>query len=323
MPRQPRIEFAGACYHVFNRGNYRQDLFTVGSAGPHFETTLFEACGRYGWRLHAYVLMSNHYHAALETAEPNLTTGMQWLQSTFANRFNRAVRQRGHVFQGRYKSLLIEDRAALLSVVNYIHLNPVRAVLVSVAHIPDYALSSFPKFFWRHARRPPCLTATDWLWEAGGLKPTLAGMRRYQGYLAHREEADPGQRDVLYRRLCRGWYIGTREGRRSLVLDKLATRSSKPASTQRRRYGEDAAEALLHKGLGCLSRTKADLQRDRKGAKWKVILACWIRQQTGISNRWLAEHVHLGAATGVSRLLQNERRRPRQRDLLWRKLAKC
>jgi hypothetical protein len=90
-----------------------------------------------------------------------------------------------------------------------------------------------------------------------------------------------------------------------LLLDKLATRSSKPASTQQRLYVEDTAEALFKKGLDCLDRTKADLQRDHKGAKWKVILACWIRQQTGISHRWLAEHVHLAAATGVSRLLQN------------------
>jgi len=323
MPRQPRIEFAGACYHALNRGNYRQDLFTVGSAGQRFETTLFEACARYGWKLHAYVLMGNHYHAALETAEPNLTTGMQWLQSTFANRFNRAVRQRGHVFQGRYKSLLVENSAALLSVVNYIHLNPVRAGLVSVAHLQDYALSSFPKFFRRRGRRPACLTAADWLWEAGGLKPTLAGMRCYQAYLAHREEADPGRRDELYRRLCRGWYIGTREGKRSLLLEKLATRSSKPASRQGSLYGEDAAEALLHKGLACLSRKKADLQRDRKGAEWKVILACWIREQTGVRNRWLAEHLHLGAAAGVSRLLQNKRKQPLQRNPLWRKLKKC
>lgn len=77
MPRPARIELADACYHILNRGNYRQHLFTVGSSGRRFEATLFEACERYGWKLHAYALMSNHYHLALETAEPNLTAGMQ------------------------------------------------------------------------------------------------------------------------------------------------------------------------------------------------------------------------------------------------------
>ena len=148
MPRQTRMESAGAFYHVLNRGNYRQEVFTVGQSGEQFERTLFEACGRFGWRLHAYVLMSNHYHLALETPEPNLAVGMQWLQSTFANRFNRIVQERGHVFQGRFKSLVVEDVSALLAVVNYIHLNPVRAGHVTVADLRDYAMSSFPKYFW-------------------------------------------------------------------------------------------------------------------------------------------------------------------------------
>ena len=105
MPRQTRMESAGAFYYVLNRGNYRQKVFTVGQSGEQFERTLFEACGRFGWRLHAYMLMSNHYHLALETPEPNLAVGMQWLQSTFANRFNRIVRERGHVFQGRVRGI--------------------------------------------------------------------------------------------------------------------------------------------------------------------------------------------------------------------------
>jgi len=323
MARQPRIESADACYHILNRGNYRQDLFAVGSSGQRFEETLFEACARYGWRLHGYVLMSNHYHLAVATPEPNLTAGMQWLQSTFANRFNRMACQRGHVFQGRYKALLVEDTSALLSVVNYIHLNPVRAGLLGAEDLRGYALSSFPKLFWRRGKRPACLTAADWLWEAGRLKLTPAGMRRYHEYLRYREEADPARREELYRRLCRGWYIGTREGKRSLLLDRLARRSSKSAGNSWRPYGEDAAEALLAKGLACLRKKEADLRQERKGADWKVILACWIRAQTGVKNRWLAEHVHLGAASGVSRLLQNKRNQSIERTSVWRRLKKC
>ena len=111
MPRKPRIEYEGAIYHVLNRGNYRDAIFSVDDvddSGKLFEETLFAACERFGWIVHAYVLLSNHFHVALETPEANLVRGMQWLQSTFGNRFNRLVRERGHIFQGRYKSLLIE-----------------------------------------------------------------------------------------------------------------------------------------------------------------------------------------------------------------------
>ncbi|MDX2109775.1 MAG: transposase [Verrucomicrobiota bacterium] len=88
MPRPLRMEFAGARYHVINHGNYRQDLFTLHRSGEAFEQTLFETCERFGWRIHANVLMSNHYHLCVETPEANLVVGMQWLQSVLANRFN-------------------------------------------------------------------------------------------------------------------------------------------------------------------------------------------------------------------------------------------
>ena len=78
MARSPRAEFAGARYHVINRGNYRQDLFTLHKTGEAFERTLLEAWQRFGWELSAYVLMINRFHLAIRTPEPNLCAGMQW-----------------------------------------------------------------------------------------------------------------------------------------------------------------------------------------------------------------------------------------------------
>ena len=104
MPRRLRMEQEGGLYHVINRGNYRRDLFeTVGSAEAFLET-LFEAAGRWRWRVHAYVLMRNHFHLAIETLEPTLGEGMHWLQSTLATRFNRFRQESGHLFQGRGRS---------------------------------------------------------------------------------------------------------------------------------------------------------------------------------------------------------------------------
>ena len=120
MARKLRLEFPGACYHVINRGNYRSDIFRTTGAKAAFEGCLFEACAKSGWILHAFVLMRNHFHLALETPEGNLVAGMQWLQATFANRFNQRRGERGHLFQGRYKALLVEEGGPLGQVGHYI-----------------------------------------------------------------------------------------------------------------------------------------------------------------------------------------------------------
>jgi REP element-mobilizing transposase RayT len=95
MPRKQRIEYPGAIYHVISRGNYRKELFLRQNTGEAFERCLFEVVDRCGWKLHAYVIMSNHFHLVVETPEPNLVVGMKWLQSTFATRFNRLRKERG------------------------------------------------------------------------------------------------------------------------------------------------------------------------------------------------------------------------------------
>jgi putative transposase len=100
MARKPKLEFAGAIYHVLSRGNNRKELFDEGSARL-FEETLFEAAAKCGWLLHASVIMSNHYHLAVETPEGNLVKGMRWLQGTFGICFHALGGERGHVFQSR------------------------------------------------------------------------------------------------------------------------------------------------------------------------------------------------------------------------------
>ena len=111
MARKLRLEYPGAMYHVLNRGNYRADIFLSEGSKHAFTKCLFETCEKAGWRLHAYIIMRNHYHLALETPGGNLVEGMRWLQSTYANRFNRLRKESGHVFQGRYHALIVEGRS--------------------------------------------------------------------------------------------------------------------------------------------------------------------------------------------------------------------
>jgi len=135
MARPLRVEFAGACYHVINRGNYRRGLFEGQGAAAAFERALGEAAERFQWRIHAYVIMSNHFHLALELTEPNLSEGMKWLQGTWIRRYNGFRRIVGRPFQGRYKAILAAPGHVFGQICHYIHLNPVRARLRS----PDRA----------------------------------------------------------------------------------------------------------------------------------------------------------------------------------------
>jgi REP element-mobilizing transposase RayT len=132
MPRAPRIEFAGALYHVMNRGNHRQRIFADNQDREMFLATLAETCKAAGWVVHGFVLMPNHYHLLIETVRPTLVKGMQWLNSTYTLRYNARHKQRGHLFQGRYKALLVdgEEGDYFLTVSDYIHMNPARAKMV-------------------------------------------------------------------------------------------------------------------------------------------------------------------------------------------------
>ena len=165
VSRRLRLQFPNARYHIINRGNFRHPIFSSAGAGQAFERTLDEAARRFRWLVHAYVVMSNHYHLALETPEPNLATGMHWLQTTFAVRHNRFRRRHGHLSQGRFKSLLIQDTAHLVRVIDYIHLNPVRAGIVPADRLLEYRAISLVCFAQGNAA--PWLVAKELLEVAG------------------------------------------------------------------------------------------------------------------------------------------------------------
>ncbi|MBM4332711.1 MAG: transposase, partial [Deltaproteobacteria bacterium] len=149
MARKPRIEFAGAVYHVISRGDRGEPIYQDDGDRCLFLQFLGEVCERTGWLIHAFVIMTNHYHLLLETPEANLVVGMKWLQGTYTQRFNLRHGFRGHLFQGRYKALLIdgEEPGHFLQASSYIHLNPVRAGLVKLNQpLKIYPWSSFPSY---------------------------------------------------------------------------------------------------------------------------------------------------------------------------------
>ena len=301
MARKPRLEFAGAIYHVISRGNYRKALFEDG-AGEAFEKTLFEVCAKCGWRLHAYVIMSNHYHLALETPEPNLVDGMRWLQGTFGIRFNAFHRERGHVFQSRYKSLVIEEGRPLLGLVNYIHLNPVRAGIVELGALRDFALSSFPKFF---ASKPPAALVRSRFLAALEFPDSASGMKHYARHLEFSEENDPDTRDKTSRRFCRGWAVASEEYRRE--LKRAYAEMDEPTGwggPEVAELREAKWEKLLSHAMISAGKSQKDALQDPKSAKWKIQIARQLRGSSTATNGWIAERLHMGHPTRVCNLVR-------------------
>jgi len=131
MARPLRIEFPGALYHVTSRGDRQEAIFVDDDDRHLFLRTLDEVVGRFDWLCHAYCLMTNHYHLLVETPEPNLSRGMRHLNGVFTQASNRRHDRGGHVFQGRFKSILVDRDGYLLELTRYIVLNPVRGGMVA------------------------------------------------------------------------------------------------------------------------------------------------------------------------------------------------
>ncbi len=183
MARSIRIEFPGAFYHVMARGNRREAIFFGDEDREWFLKTLGEACAKTGWRVHAWVLMDNHYHLMMETPEANLVEGMKWLQNTFTRRFNTKHRSWGRVFGDRYKAIVVEGRAPFYfeTLWDYIHLNPVRAGIIRPGHgqsVLDYRWSSVSGGYALPASRRPRWLAAGEALGMFGLPDSVAGRRR-------------------------------------------------------------------------------------------------------------------------------------------------
>ena len=159
MARPLRIEYPGAVYHITSRGNARLPIYEHFNDKKQFLSILTDLVEQYRWLCHAYCLMDNHYHLLIETIEPNLSAGMRQLNGVYTQTFNRKYQRVGHLFQGRYKSIVVEKKTYLLELARYIVLNPVRAHMVS----------NPGKFTWSSYKatsgviKPPPFLTTDWI----------------------------------------------------------------------------------------------------------------------------------------------------------------
>lgn len=185
MSRPLRIEFAGALYHVTLRGNGRKPIFRNDQDRLSFLEVLHKVNQRYHWFCHAYCLMSNHYHLIIETPDGNLSRGMRQLNGVYTMYFNRRHRTVGHVFQGRYKAILVEKESYLLEVCRYVVLNPVRAGLVERPE--GWSWSSYRGTVGLN--KPHRSLTIDWILGQMG-KEKRGAVRRYRAYVREGRRAD-------------------------------------------------------------------------------------------------------------------------------------
>jgi putative transposase len=154
-----RIEYPGAVYHVTSRGNARDKIFGDDRDREVFLSTLGTVVKRYNWLCHAYCLMDNHYHLVIETPEANLSIGMRQLNGVYTQKYNRRNQRPGHIFQGRFKAILVQKESYLLELCRYVVLNPVRAGVVEKPEA--WKWSSYQST--AGMRKKSDYLATDWI----------------------------------------------------------------------------------------------------------------------------------------------------------------
>lgn len=316
MPRALRYQYPGAVYHIMARGDGGKMIFESDEDRKAFLFRLAQVCGSHGWRVHAWVLMGNHFHMLLETPEPNLVTGMKYLLGTFSQGWNARRSRRGHVFQGRYKSVpvsaTVESPYYFRIVADYIHLNPARAGIVGKGRgkLVSYKWSSIGDY--ARGKGPDWLVLERVL-SAFGLAEDGRGRRAYVAWLEARAENEGGKiNDEASKQLRRGWYLGE-----PTFVDKLLSllrnegrKISVGQDGAAQAHNEAEAECLAEKALEILDlpTEKESLAEVRKGDWRKVVIAVILRQRTSVSNGWLADRLVMGHAASVSRLVAEFKR---------------
>jgi len=309
------MEYGGAVYHVMCRGNGGQAIFADDSDRRMFLDALGEVCGRCGWRVHAYVLMGNHYHLLLETPEPNLVAGMKWFQGTYTQRFNVRHRRCGHLFQGRYKAIPVHAEAEGYweAVSSYIHLNPARARLFDLrkGNLADYPWSSYAGYV-RPGNRPAWLSVNRVL-GARQLADDAAGRKAYRLFMKKRvaeilNARNPREADEEWKMIRRGWFMGPEafKGQLEELIDRRmgAKKRSSYSGVEVEQHDERMAEALLQAGLKALGLREQEVLAGKKGSDEKCLLAWLIRRRTSVSNAWISHRLQMGRPDCLSRYPQ-------------------
>ncbi len=287
-----------------NRGDRRQAIFDGDSDRTLFLETLAAACTRTAWQVHAYCLMSNHFHLAVETPRGNLVAGMKWLLGTYTMRFNRQHRLTGHLFGGRYKAQAIDDTDShyLRIAADYVHLNPARAGLVKAGSpLEDYAWSSYPAYLAPARRRPAWLRVDRVLGEHGISGETARDRREFSQRMEARRVVAGGDEAA---KLREGWRVGG-DAFLSRLLGKLGgDLKEHHGGRERWETEEEKARSVMAEGLARAGWDLDRLRTEKKAHPVKIKIARELRAQTTMSLKWITGELGMGSWSYLNHLLR-------------------
>ena len=298
-----------------SRGDRREAIFKDDDDRRRFINTLGEACAKTGWQVHAYCLMPNHFHVVVETPQANLVVGMKWFLGTYTSRFNRRHKLVGHVFSGRYKSLIVDGSGSgyLKTVCDYVHLNPVRAkFLEGEQPLHHYRWSSWQEYLKSPRKRSAWIRVDRLLGEYRIAQDNAAGRRRLEEAMEARREAEDGR---VYQPIRRGWFLGD-ESLKQALLGRVDARSGGwHYGTELRESAEAKAERIVAEELKQRGWSAGVLRTLRKGDPDKVAIAKRLRGETTMTLQWIADHLQMGTKTHLAHLLywrgRNHRKKAR------------
>ena len=248
MARPLRIEYAGAWYHVMNRGAGRKAIFKTDEQRHYFLSLMGHTAERFAAEWHAYCLMTNHYHLLLRTPEGNLQRIMRHINGVYTQHYNRSEKSDGALFRGRYKSILVDADAYWLQLSRYIHRNPLEAKMVK--RLERYQWSSYPCYIGQH--KPPSWLATNYILKAIGQRNRHA---RYQAYVA-------GDTDRALQKFYQATYL-------SPILGDDHFKEQVLAGRQPHIDVPDLRQALKRPGLGTIVKTTAQYYGIDKNSLWQ------------------------------------------------------
>jgi REP element-mobilizing transposase RayT len=286
-----------------SRGDRREAIFQDDTDLELFLQTLEQACEKTDWQVHAWCLMSNHFHLVVETPRANLVDGMKWLLGTYTSRYNRRHREFGHLFSGRYKALIVEGsgNGYLKTVCDYVHLNPVRAGLLGTEQtLASYRWSSLWQYLSEPRRRPKWLRVDRLLGEWRIPKDSPAG-RKVLGEQMERRRLEDVTKE--FKPVERGWCFGGEEFKRELLEQVGRSAGPRHAGLEVREAAEAKAERLVQEELKRLGWSEEDLESRRKGDRLKVRMAEELRRQTTMTLGWIAQRLQMGTEGHLAHLL--------------------
>ena len=299
MARPLRIEFPNAIYHVMARGNGRQRIFHADADYQRMTDGLAKTIARTGWQVFAFVWMPNHIHLFVRTPKPNLSVGMQYLLSGYANWYAKRHQRTGHLFQGRFKAELVEDESYFWTLSRYVHLNPVRGKKPLVDHPSSWAWSSYPGYCRKSAR-------VDWIEYESVLAAWQGEMGGKDSGLAYRRFVESGLETPPSNPLdnaLEGWLLGS-----DTFLKKVKKLISKPQhidqTPKARRLTSLDANEVITAVAAYFNASPESYQSKRSTAPGRDLAAYLAHRRTTATLRELATAFGLSHPDSVSNLIR-------------------